>query len=143
MGSILGGGRYDDLTGLFGLKGMSGIGISFGLDRIYDVLSELDLFPKGIQDKVKLLIATMDKDSFDFGFRCMQELRAKGICAELYPKPGKLNRQLDYANARHIPFVGIIGESEVAGNVLSVKNMHSGTQELMDITKLAAVIQES
>lgn len=129
MGSISGGGRYDDLTGLFGLKGVSGVGISFGLDRIYDVMDELKLFPPTLLQAPQILIATFDKKSFVYGFQCLMELRGKGIRAELYPAPTKMQKQMQYANDRNIPFVAIIGDAEMEAGEVMLKDMAAGTQE--------------
>src|SRR6185312_12553285 len=104
MGSIGGGGRYDDLTGMFGLKGLTGVGISFGADRIYDVLDELNLFPESTSQTTKLLICCFDKEGEKFAFPILQKLRAQNINAELYPAGAKLKKQLDYANNKNIPY---------------------------------------
>ncbi|MBV7533342.1 histidine--tRNA ligase [Chitinophaga sp. sic0106] len=129
MGSIGGGGRYDDLTGLFGLKGISGVGISFGVDRIYDVLEELNLFPETAQQSTKVIFLNLGEANAVAAFKHVQALRAKGIAAEIYPESAKMDKQMKYANKRGIPFVAIIGESELLENNVSVKNLTTGQQE--------------
>ncbi|WP_291907855.1 histidine--tRNA ligase [Chitinophaga sp. CB10] len=129
MGSIGGGGRYDDLTGLFGLKGISGVGISFGVDRIYDVLEELNLFPETAQQSTKVLFLNLGEANAAAAFKHLQGLRAKGIAAEIYPDASKMDKQMKYANKRGIPFVAIIGESELSENNVSIKNLATGQQE--------------
>lgn len=129
MGSIGGGGRYDDLTGLFGLKGISGVGISFGVDRIYDVLEELNLFPETAQQSTKVLFLNLGEANAAAAFKHLQALRAKGIAAEIYPDASKMDKQMKYANKRGIPFVAIIGESELSENNVSIKNLATGQQE--------------
>lgn len=129
IGSIGGGGRYDDLTGLFGAKALTGVGISFGVDRLYDVLSELDLFPATIQQPDRVLFLQADTDSRPFIFPLLHQLRQEGISAEIYPDAAKLDKQMKYANKRKIPFVVIAGESERREDCVSVKNMETGSQE--------------
>ncbi|SHK90678.1 histidyl-tRNA synthetase [Chitinophaga jiangningensis] len=129
MGSIGGGGRYDDLTGLFGLKGISGVGISFGVDRIYDVLEELNLFPETAQQSTKVIFLNLGEANAVAAFKHVQALRAKGIAAEIYPESAKMDKQMKYANKRGIPYVAIIGESELLENNVSVKNLTTGQQE--------------
>ncbi len=133
MGSIGGGGRYDDLTGMFGLKGLSGVGISFGADRIYDVLEELNLFPDDSDSmaSTKVLISNFDKKAEIYALPILQQIRAQGISAELYHTSAKLQKQLKYANDKKIPFVILIGEEEMSSGNLSLKNMQSGNQELI------------
>jgi len=129
MGSIGGGGRYDDLTGMFGMKGLTGVGISFGADRIYDVMEELKLFPAETAQSTKVLICCFDKEGETFAFPIVQQLRGQGISAELYPAGAKMKKQLDYANGKNIPFVIIIGSEEMSSGLLSIKNMETGVQE--------------
>lgn len=136
MGSVGGGGRYDDLTGLFGLPGISGVGISFGVDRIYDVLEELNLFPQVVQQATQVLFLQMDEASLPVIFPLLQQLREKNIPAEVYPDQAKFDKQMKYANKRHIPFVIIIGESERTENCVSIKNMQTGIQEKIPADKL-------
>jgi len=139
MGSIGGGGRYDDLTGMFGLKGLTGVGISFGADRIYDVMDELNLFPESTGQTTKLLICCFDKDGEKFAFPILQKLRAQNINAELYPAGAKLKKQLDYANNKNIPYTIIIGSEEIESGLLSVKDMRAGTQEKMTVEQVEDV----
>jgi histidyl-tRNA synthetase len=130
IGSISGGGRYDNLTASFGDKeNLSGVGISFGVDRLYDVLEELQLFPKEIQRSSKVLICFLDAESMRYGLKVLASLRAAGITAELYPDESKLKKQLDYANKKMIPFTIVIGEEERSENMLMLKNMDAGSQE--------------
>jgi histidyl-tRNA synthetase len=129
MGSIGGGGRYDDLTGMFGLKGLTGVGISFGADRIYDVMDELNLFPEASNQSTQLLICCFDKEGEQFALPILQQLRKKEINAELYPAGAKLKKQLDYANNKNIPFTIIIGSDEIESGLLTIKNMATGVQE--------------
>ena len=129
MGSICGGGRYDDLTALFGLKGLSGVGISFGADRIYDVMSELDLFPKELDRTLDLLFVNFGVNEAKYGLKLLQQVRNLGLAAELYPSMAKLQKQLKYANDRKVPYVVIIGAEEAATGMLSLKNMETGAQE--------------
>ena len=136
IGSIGGGGRYDDLTGVFGLKGVSGVGVSFGADRIYDVMEELDLFPAEASQNLKLLFIAFDQDAHKYAFDCLNKVREAGISSELYPEPVKLKKQMKYANARKVPFVALVGSNEVENNVVALKNMQTGEQESMDIESL-------
>jgi histidyl-tRNA synthetase len=129
MGSIGGGGRYDDLTGMFGLKGLTGVGISFGADRIYDVMDELNLFPEAANQSTQLLICCFDKEGEIFALPILQQLRNKDINAELYPAGAKLKKQLDYANNKNIPYTIIIGSDEIESGLLTIKNMQTGVQE--------------
>jgi histidyl-tRNA synthetase len=136
MGSLNGGGRYDNLTGLFGLPNLSGVGISFGLDRVYDVLDELNLFPSDAEQNVKLLFVSFDKTTYLHAFQLLQQVRKKGISAELYPDSSKIKKQMQYANDRQIPFVAIIGEEEVTNNQITLKNMLEGSQSKVSIESL-------
>ncbi|SEN24353.1 histidyl-tRNA synthetase [bacterium A37T11] len=136
MGSIGGGGRYDDLTGMFGLKGLTGVGISFGADRIYDVLEELGLFPAGAVQGTRVLISNFDEKAERYALPILQQLRKNGIAAELYPTAAKLKKQLAYADARHIPYVILIGEEEMQSGLLSLKNMQTGEQQKLSANEL-------
>ena len=138
MGSIGGGGRYDDLTGMFGLKNLSGVGISFGADRIYDVLEELGAFPKNTTESTKVLISNFDETSEAFALPILSQLRAAGIAAELYPQAAKLKKQLGYADSKRIPYVILIGSEEMASGLLSLKNMNSGEQSTLTMQALLA-----
>lgn len=129
MGSIGGGGRYDDLTGMFGLKGLSGAGISFGADRIYDVLLELNLFPESAAAGTRVLISNFDTASARYALPLLQQLREAGVASELYPSAAKLKKQMSYADAKAIPYVILIGSDEMESGLLTVKDMHSGTQQ--------------
>jgi histidyl-tRNA synthetase len=133
MGSIGGGGRYDDLTGNFGLKGVSGVGISFGAERIYDVMQELKLFPENITQSLQVLLIAFDADTHKKAFDYVQQIRNAGINAELYPDPLALKKQMKYANARAVPYVLLIGSTEVESGLLSLKNMVTGEQEKLAI----------
>jgi histidyl-tRNA synthetase len=128
MGSIAGGGRYDDLTGIFGLPGVSGVGISFGADRIYDVLSQTNGFPDDSESSMILMFANFGKNEEKHCLMLLEKIRNKGIRGELYPDPVKLKKQLAYANARNIPFVALVGESEIKGKFITLKDMNSGEQ---------------
>lgn len=128
MGSIGGGGRYDDLTGMFGLKGLTGVGVSFGADRIYDVLEELNLFPVGKADSTKLLIINFDKQLEGYTLSLLNNLRKENIASELYASPVKLKKQMGYADGKGIPYVLLVGEEEAASGQLSLKDMESGEQ---------------
>ncbi len=128
IGSISGGGRYDDLTGIFGLKGMSGVGVSFGADRIYDVMEELDLFPKETDTTTKILFINFGEEEAFYCMNVLKELRAKGISSELYPSPAKMKKQMKYAHDKEIPFVALVGSNEMESGVISLKNMESGEQ---------------
>jgi len=129
MGSIAGGGRYDDLTGIFGLPNVSGVGISFGADRIYDVLNELDLFPENTASTTQLLFVNFGEAEEKYCLPIVTEARKNGINTELYPTSAKLKKQFDYANSNNIPFVAVAGNDEVAENSIMLKNMRTGTQE--------------
>lgn len=140
MGSIGGGGRYDDLTGIFGLKDMSGVGISFGLDRIYLVLEELDLFPKTISETVKALFINFGDDEALFSLKAIKALRIEGVNTELYPEAAKMKKQMQHANKRNIPYVILVGEEEMASNTFTLKNMESGEQQQLDIHALTKAL---
>lgn len=128
MGSIGGGGRYADLTGVFGAPGLSGVGVSFGADRIYDVMKELALFPERFEGSTRLLMMCLDAAALPYAFECAAFLRQAGVATEIYPDPGKLKKQFEYAAKRNIPFVAILGESEVAARTLTIKDQASGEQ---------------
>lgn len=127
--SIGGGGRYDDLTGMFGLKGLTGAGISFGADRIYDVMEELNLFPASLEHSTKLLFTNFDKAAEKYTLPLLQQLRDAGISSEIYPAQAKLQKQLKYANEKQIPFVALVGSEEIISGKLTLKDMASGEQE--------------
>ena len=131
IGSITGGGRYDNLTGIFGMPGLSGVGISFGADRIFDVLNQLDLYPRSTAEATRLLFVNFGEAEADFCLRVLAKVRAAGIPAEIYPDAAKMKKQMSYANAKHIPFVAIVGETELAEGKLTLKNMETGEQQLL------------
>jgi len=141
MGSIGGGGRYDDLTGLFGVPNIPGVGISFGVDRIYDVLEELNLFPENLQVSTKALFFNMGETESRFAFGIMQQLRSKGIACELYHEQAKINKQFTYAEKKNIPFVIIIGSKEMEEKSCPVKNLSTGVQEVVSFEKLAGYLK--
>ena len=136
LGSIGGGGRYDDLTGIFGLKDMSGVGISFGLDRIYLVLEELDLFPEQVVDQTKVMFINFGEQEALYALKAIQELRKRGIKAELYPDDAKMKKQMNYANKRDVPFVVLAGESEMNENKFTLKDMKKGQQYKFNLLQL-------
>lgn len=140
MGSIGGGGRYDDLTGLFGLKNMSGVGVSFGIDRIYDVLEELDLFPQELETGSKVLLLNFGGENEAYALSVLQRLRNEGIAAEIYPDAAKFDKQMKYANKRNFRYVIIPGDDERAAGQLSLKNFATGEQELLSIDKAISVL---
>lgn len=136
MGSITGGGRYDNLTGIFGMPNVSGVGISFGADRIYDVLTELNLYPENLQSATQLLFATFGEEELLYALRWAKALRTSGVSVEVYPEPTKMKKQMGYADAKHIPYVAIVGSDEMAANVVMLKNMLTGEQQKMAMNTL-------
>jgi histidyl-tRNA synthetase len=138
MGSIGGGGRYADLTGVFGVPGLSGVGISFGADRIYDVMEQLDVFPASLSVSVQLLIASFDDSTLEYAFQCAARLREAGVPTEVYPESGKLKKQFEYAAKRNVPFVAIAGEAEMQQQSLTIKNQADGTQESLSLADCIA-----
>ena len=140
IGSITGGGRYDDLTGIFGLKDVSGVGISFGADRIYDVMDQLDLFPKADGAKTRAMFVNFGGEDEMYALRILTEVRKAGINAELFPDSVKMKKQMNYANKKDIPFVLLAGEEERNANVVTVKNMESGEQSKISVDELIKVI---
>ena len=136
MGSIGGGGRYDDLTGIFGLKNVSGVGISFGLDRIYLVLEDLDLFPEAIDQSLQVLCVNFGDKEAMAALKLVSQLRKSGIKADIYPSSAKMQKQMKYANNRNVPYVILIGEQELSKNSFIVKNMKEGSQEEYSLTKV-------
>ena len=139
MGSISGGGRYDNLTGTFGMPGLSGVGISFGVDRIYDVMEELQLFPENQSVSTQVMITNFDAAAEAHGLGVLRQLREAGINAELYPDASKLKKQFDYADRKRIPYVLIIGSEEIQTGTYSLKNMHSGEQQKLDLASILAL----
>ena len=140
IGSIAGGGRYDDLTSIFGLKDVSGVGISFGIDRIYLVMEELGLFPKDIDISSKVLFLNFGELEAKYCFKYLEELRNNNISSELYPNNDKIKKQMNYANNKGVQFVVMIGEDEMKSGQLSVKNMSTGDQKEMSISELIKII---
>lgn len=140
IGSITGGGRYDDLTGIFGLKNVSGVGISFGADRIFDVMNQLGLFPTDRQNTTQVLFTNFGPAEEKFCLPYLQELRQKGINAELYPDNAKMKKQMAYADKKGIPFVVLIGENEIKSGIISLKNMLNGEQTQVKIEELSQKI---
>jgi len=136
MGSICGGGRYDDLTGLFGMRGMSGVGISFGADRIYDVMNELNLFPDTLSKGVKVLFINFGEAEQAFCMKQAFELRNNGIAVDIYPTNAKLQKQMKYANDIRAEYVALVGESELTNNQVTLRNMESGEQSVVNLTEL-------
>ncbi len=128
MGSLGGGGRYADLTGVFGVPGLSGVGISFGADRIYDVLEQTGGFPETLSESVRVLFVALDEASHRYAFQLVSRLRAEGIAAELYPEPGKLKKQFEYAARRRVPWAAIVGETERQQGTVNLKNQSTGEQ---------------
>lgn len=142
MGSITGGGRYDNLTGIFGMPGISGVGISFGADRIYDVLNQLDLYPKETDTTTQVLFLNLgDKESIE-SLKVIDCLRKIGVSAEMYPDVVKMKKQMSYANEKKIPFVGIIGDSELQSGKITFKNMTKGTQKLINKQQLLKLFEK-
>ncbi|HEV7350404.1 histidine--tRNA ligase [Telluribacter sp.] len=141
IGSISGGGRYDNLTGTFGVPGLSGVGISLGVDRIYDVMDELDLFPKDQTITTRVMLTNFDAQAAHYGLGVLHELRQAGLNAEMYPDSVKLKKQLDYADRKQIPFVVLIGSEEMGSGKLTLKNMRTGEQQSGTVTELIDRIQ--
>ena len=131
MGSITGGGRYDNLTGIFGLPGLSGVGISFGADRIYDVLNTLDLYPQEAVDATRILFINFGEKETDYCLPIIRQVRAAGLSAEIYPDSAKMKKQMSYANAKQIPFVALAGDDEMQAGKITLKNMTTGEQTLL------------
>lgn len=140
MGSIGGGGRYDDLTGIFGLKNVSGVGISFGLDRIYLVLEELNLFPETVTKNVDVLFINFGDKEALFSLKAIKALRTNGINAELYPDAAKMKKQMNYANKRFIPYVILVGAEEMESNTFTLKTMSTGEQQKLSLDELIKLI---
>ena len=141
MGSITGGGRYDNLTGIFGLPGLSGVGISFGADRIYDVLNALDLYPKEAVNSTQVLFINFGETETAYCLPIVGKLRQAGIRSEIFPDKAKMKKQMSYANAKNIPFVVLAGENEMAAGKVTLKNMESGEQTLVTAEELIATVK--
>jgi len=140
MGSITGGGRYDNLTGVFGMEGVSGVGISFGADRIYDVLNQLELYPETSMEQTKILFVSFGEKELMYSLPWLSSLRTKGINAEIYPEPAKMKKQMSYADNKKIPFVAIVGETEMAEGKVMLKNMKTGEQALATLEQVFEII---
>lgn len=141
IGSITGGGRYDNLTGIFGLKDVSGVGISFGADRIYDVLNTLDLYPKDTLAAVDVMFANMGENEAAVSMKMLRQLRCAGIAAEIYPDASKMQKQMKYADALGVKYVAIVGETEAADGTLTLKNMATGDQQTVTPDEAIAIIK--
>ena len=141
IGSITGGGRYDNLTGVFGMAGVSGVGISFGADRIFDVLNQLDLYPREAVDGARLLFINFGEREASFAMQVLAQVRAAGIRAELYPDCCKMKKQMSYANANGIPFVALVGENEMNEGRVTLKDMTSGEQRLLTPAELVEAVR--
>ena len=141
MGSIGGGGRYDDLTGIFGLPNVSGVGISFGLDRIYEVMEELKLFPADLQNSTQVLFINFGGKSELLSLSLLQKLRQQNISAELYPSAEKIKKQMEYANKKQIKFVILIGDEEMENGNFTVKNMLSGEQKVCSESEMMKLVK--
>ena len=140
IGSITGGGRYDNLTGIFGLPNVSGVGISFGADRIYDVLTELDLFPKELLSATQVLFATFGDAELTYALSWAKALRARNIAVEVYPEPTKMKKQMGYADDKKIPYVAIVGGNEMETNTVMLKNMTTGEQQQVTLDQLCTIL---
>ncbi len=141
IGSVSGGGRYDNLTGVFGLDGVSGVGFSFGVDRIYDVLEELELFPKDQLEGSQVLITYFDEEGRDYGLKVLNTLRKNGIASELFPDLAKIKKQFTYADKKQIPYVIVLGSNEINEGLVSIKNLVSGKQESLGLDEAIRVIK--
>jgi histidyl-tRNA synthetase len=141
MGSIGGGGRYDDLTSIFGMKGVSGVGVSFGAARIFDVMEELNLFPKENAANLKALFIAFDQTTHAYAFSALTKLRQAGVNADIYPDPVKMKKQMKYANDRQVPYVVLAGSQEMESGQLTLKNMESGEQEKLSIEDIISKLK--
>ena len=141
IGSICGGGRYDDLTGIFGMPNMSGVGISFGADRIYDVMTGLNLFPEEVSFTTRVFFTNLGAEEEAASLELLRSLRDAGVAAEIYPECGKMKKQMEYANRRSIPYVVIIGSQELETQAATVKDMRSGEQRQVPFAALAADLE--
>lgn len=142
IGSITGGGRYDNLTGIFGMPGISGVGISFGADRIFDVLNQLELYPESVVSATRLLFVAFGQAEADYCLPLLSKCRKAGIAAEIYPEQAKMKKQMQYANQKQIPFVAIVGETEMQEQKVMLKNMVSGEQKLVSVDELIQIVNE-
>lgn len=140
IGSITGGGRYDNLTGVFGLEGVSGVGISFGADRIYDVLNQLDLYPETSAEQTRVLFVTFGWNELKYSLNWAAQLRSQAINVEVFPEPAKMKKQMSYADGKQIPFVAIVGENEMNENKVMLKDMKSGEQRLVTLEEITETL---
>ncbi|MDR2773502.1 MAG: histidine--tRNA ligase [Tannerella sp.] len=140
IGSITGGGRYDNLTGVFGMEGVSGVGISFGADRIYDVLNQLNLYPAGSLKTTLLMFVNFGEKEVSYLLPVISRIRAAGIRTEIYPEAAKMKKQIGYADAKKIPYVALVGENEISENRINLKNMSSGEQDLVTTDELIRIL---
>ena len=140
IGSISGGGRYDNLTGIFGLQNVSGVGISFGADRIYDVMTGLNLFPEELNSSTRAIFINLGAEEQAASLQLMRQLRSAGLAVEIYPEAAKMKKQMEYANRRQIPFVVIIGSEELAAREATVKNMVTGEQQRVSFEAIADLL---
>jgi histidyl-tRNA synthetase len=143
MGSITGGGRYDNLTGVFGMEGVSGVGISFGADRIYDVLNQLELYPETSLENTQILFVSFGEKELMYSLPWLSALRAKGVNAEVYPESAKMKKQMSYADNKRIPFVAIVGETEMNDSKVMLKNMKTGEQGLISLDELVVMLTDT
>ena len=142
IGSICGGGRYDNLTGVFGMEGVSGVGISFGADRIYDVLSSLNLFDSAVSGSTLVMVGNFGEAETDYAYSIVNLLRSMGVNSELYPDPVKLKKQMSYADSKKIPFIMLAGEDEIGNESVNIKNMSSGVQVTIPFNELRSYVME-
>lgn len=141
IGSITGGGRYDNLTGIFGMPGVSGVGISFGADRIYDVLNQLNLYPKEMLMGTQVMFVNFGETETDYCLPILAQLRSQGIRAEIYPDAAKMKKQMAYANAKQIPYVILAGETEMATSKMTLKNMETGEQQMLSVEEVIGILR--
>ena len=141
IGSITGGGRYDNLTGVFGMPGTSGVGISFGADRIYDVLNSLDLYPANTLSSTRVLFINFGERESQASLQCVSRLRREGIPAEIFPDSAKMKKQMNYANDKHVPYVAMVGESELLNNTIALKNMETGEQKELTLEEVIEILK--
>ncbi|MBR5608434.1 MAG: histidine--tRNA ligase [Bacteroidaceae bacterium] len=140
IGSITGGGRYDNLTGIFGMPGISGVGISFGADRIYDVLNQLELYPEEVTTATQILFINFGEKETEYCLPILSDLRAAGIRAEVYPDAAKMKKQMQYANVKAVPFVALVGENEMSAGMVTLKNMTTGEQQMVPAAELLSLL---
>ncbi|MBD8489999.1 histidine--tRNA ligase [Echinicola sp. CAU 1574] len=143
IGSVSGGGRYDNLTGVFGLEGVSGVGFSFGVDRIYDVLEELNLFPEDQTQSTNVMIGYFDEEGRNYGLKILNGLRSAGLSAEIYPDYAKVKKQFNYADKKQVPYVVMIGSEEIAQNKVTLKNLKTGEQEMHSLEEVIGMVKAS